>query len=246
MYKQFPQVDQREGVAVSHAKGTKHRFYEDAFRMLSRDIPMVAQHNRGEIYAVFDGIGSAPEGRHSAQVMADALVRFFREPDRYSASESGLIRLLDEANREIHGWGMISGADRPLGGCAGTVLWILEDTLRLFHAGDTAAVLIRDGHTKTLTREHTAEDGALFKYFGIGNGLTLEVEQMPVEEGDRILLVTDGVTKYRSAVEASALVADTQVIQNAVRDLVHQCQLAGVTDDITAMLVDVEELWSII
>lgn len=239
----MPQVDQREGAAVSHAKGTRHRFYEDAFRMLSRDVPLVAQQQRGELFAVFDGIGSAPEGRHAAQVMADALVRFYREPEGVEPSAQGMVTLLTEANNEIWSWGVINGTNRPLGGCAGTIVWLIEDELHVFHAGDTSAVLIRDGKATALTREHQAEDGAIFKYFGIGDNLILDVSQLTIEEGDRILLVSDGVTKYRAALEVADRVRDTPLIQNAVRDVVRQCQLAGVSDDITAMLIDVEEFW---
>ncbi|BBO83095.1 hypothetical protein DSCO28_36610 [Desulfosarcina ovata subsp. sediminis] len=240
---ELPQVDQREGVAVAYAKGTSHRFYEDAFRMLSRDIPLVAQRNRGEVFAVFDGIGSAPEGRHSAQVMADALVRFYREPERYPVFEVGLIKILVTANMKISSWGVVEGSNRSIGGCAGTVVWLLGEELHLFHAGDTSAVLIRDGLVKALTREHQAEDGAIVRFFGIGQNFKMDVNKVNVEEGDRILLVSDGVTKCCTALEAGDIVGDNPLIQNAVRDLVYQCKLAGVNDDITAMLIEVEEFW---
>jgi sulfur transfer complex TusBCD TusB component (DsrH family) len=136
MRRGMPQVDQREGVAVSHAKGSKHRFYEDAFHMLSRD-----------------------------------------------------------------------------------------------------------GKAKALTREHQTDDGAIFRYFGIGDTFQMDVKLVSLEEGDRILLVSDGVTKYRAALEATNMIGNTPLLQNAVCDLVHQCQLAGETDDITAMLIEVEEFW---
>lgn len=64
-------VDRRKSAAVAHLKGTKHRIYEDSFRMLPRVVPLVESLNRGKIFAVFDGIGSAPEGRHAGQFMAD-------------------------------------------------------------------------------------------------------------------------------------------------------------------------------
>jgi hypothetical protein len=34
MNKSIARVDQREGVAVAHSKGTKHRYYEDSLRIL--------------------------------------------------------------------------------------------------------------------------------------------------------------------------------------------------------------------
>jgi hypothetical protein len=67
-------VDRRQTAAVGFLKGPQHRFYEDSFRMLPREITLFKSLNRGEIYVVFDGIGSAPEGRHAAQFMADQLI----------------------------------------------------------------------------------------------------------------------------------------------------------------------------
>ena len=70
--------------------------------MLPREVPPVERLNRGEIFAVFDGIGSAPEGRHAAQFMADHLIQFYRKPDDYPASPEGLQALLFEGNIEIN------------------------------------------------------------------------------------------------------------------------------------------------
>jgi PPM family protein phosphatase len=120
-------VGRRQNCAVAYLKGTKHKIYEDSFRMLPREIPLVEKCGRGEIFAVFDGIGSAPEGRRAAQYMADRLIEFFRRPDVYLASLQGLETLLLESNLEIVDWGFMQGTDRPLGGCAGTVAWVYED-----------------------------------------------------------------------------------------------------------------------
>ena len=75
--------ERRGSAAVAWRKGTKHTLYEDRYRMLPREIPLVAQRERGEIYAVFDGIGSAPQGRTAAQFMADKLLDFYRKTDEY-------------------------------------------------------------------------------------------------------------------------------------------------------------------
>lgn len=127
-------VDRRQSSAVAFLKGTKHRFYEDSFRMLPREIPLVESRNRGEIFAVFDGIGSAPEGRHAAQLMADYLIEFYRSPGEYPASLEGIQSLLLKGNIEINEWGFKTGTDIPMGGCAGTVTWIIGETLYVFHA----------------------------------------------------------------------------------------------------------------
>ena len=138
-------MEKRGPAAVSWLKGTNHNFYEDRFRLLPETIPLVSKSGRGSLYAVFDGIGGAPEGMRAAQHMADVLLRFYQECDSYMDSAKGVHQLLVMANQEINGWGGIPGTDRPLGGCAGTVAWIRGNTLHTFHAGDTVGFLIRSG-----------------------------------------------------------------------------------------------------
>jgi len=235
--------DQRGSAAVSYLKGTKHKYYEDSFRMLPKDIPLVKQKKRGELFAVFDGVGSAPEGRHAAQEMAEVLLRFYREPDAYPNSWEGIKTLLMEANLTIHQWGFMPGTDKPLGGCAGTVVWLIGETLYVFHAGDTSASLIRDGKGMELTKPHQMNDGAIYRYFGLGPNLQIDIEHFNIEESDRILLLSDGVTKVFHPVKATDLVEGYLDVSIAVKTLVQRSQTLGSTDDITAMLIQVEEIW---
>jgi PPM family protein phosphatase len=235
--------DQRGSAAASYLKGTNHKYYEDSFRMLPRDISLVKQKKRGELFAVFDGIGSAPEGRHAAQEIAESLLRFFREPDAYSASLEGIKTLLMEANLTIHQWGFMPGTDRPLGGCAGTVMWLIKENLYIFHAGDTAALLIRDGKGMELTKPHQTSDGAIYRYFGLGSDLQIDIECFQIEESDRILLLTDGMTKVIHPVKAVDIIEQYIDLPLAVKTLVQRSRTMGSIDDITAMLIQVEEIW---
>lgn len=233
----------KESVTVAWVKGSKHRYYEDSFRMLSRDIPIVSQQTRGELFAVFDGIGSAPEGRRAAQEMADCLLKFYREPRLCPASLEGIEALLFEANMVINNRGFMPGTNMPNGGCAGTVAWLNADVLYVFHAGDTVALLIRDGVANQLTGVHQLEDGAIFRYFGMGETLNMEIQSFEIEESDRILLLSDGVTKVFTPLEAAGLVEEYMDISVAVKTLVQRSQAMGSTDDITAMLIQVEDIW---
>jgi PPM family protein phosphatase len=76
--------EQKGSATVAWVKGSKHQFYEDRYRILSREVPLVKGQDRGEIFAVFDGIGSAPKGREAAQEMMDQLVHFYKKPQNYS------------------------------------------------------------------------------------------------------------------------------------------------------------------
>ena len=95
-------MEKRGPAAVSWLKGTNHNFYEDRFRLLPETIPLVSKSGRGSLYAVFDGIGGAPEGMRAAQHMADVLLRFYQECDSYADSAKGVHQLLVMANQEIN------------------------------------------------------------------------------------------------------------------------------------------------
>lgn len=241
------QTETRGCAAVSWLKSPKHA-YEDRYRLLTSDIAFVGRARRGELFGVFDGIGSAPMGMAAAQAMADTLTDFFRRPELHSADWQGLYKLLHETNVSISRWGVIERTDRPLGGCAGTVAWLQDSRLTLCHAGDTVGLLIRDGQEpRQLTRLHEIH-GDIYRYFGLGEPLSIDVQSCSVEEGDLILLMSDGVTKAYSTTAAANLVREiygkTGDAAAAAEELVTRSRGRKSNDDITAMVIEFEDIWN--
>lgn len=236
-------VESRGNASAAWRKGIKHKFYEDRFRILSSDIPLVKEQGRGELFGVFDGIGSAPKGRQAAQEMADRLLDFFMQTKKFGASSEALETLLLEGNESIHRWGFLDGTDIPQGGCAGTVAWLSHENLSVFHAGETSAVFIQNrGNTVQLIRDHQTENGAIYRYFGLGPILRVEKASFPVEDLDRVLLLTDGVTKVIHPLEAAKTVKRHDDIGRAAKTLAQQAFQKGSIDDITVLLIEIEDL----
>lgn len=241
------QVERRGPAAVAWLKGSKHRFYEDRYRILNRNAPLVQQRQRGEVFAVFDGISSEEGGMRAAQEMCDRLSSFFREPDRYPASAESLQGILLEGNNAIYGWGKENaGPYHVTGGCAGTVVWIHKNWLISYQAGDTVALLLRDGRSEQLTELHEINN-ALYRFFGLGPELNLDISRWELQETDRILLLTDGVTKVINPRKAGDFIntslEELDDLDKAVRGLAEQARGLGSTDDITVLLIEVEEFW---
>lgn len=135
----------------------------------------------------------------------------------------------------------MEGTDRPLGGAAGTIALIHDQRLTLFLAGDTDGILLRQNQLpRVLTSLHEI-DGGLFRYFGLGPGLVIEVKSERLEDGDLILLVSDGVTKAYSTTEAANLVQEiynkTGDIGMAAQELVIRSRSKKSVDDITALVL---------
>lgn len=234
-------IEKSGSAAVAWLKGTRHMFYEDRYRMLPQTIPLVGQSGRGEIFAVFDGIGSAPEGMRSAQRMADVLIDFYRKPECSENSWQGVYQLLMDANLEISRWGSEKGPGSASGGCAGTVIWIKDDCFYTFHAGDTVALIIRDGTATRITGSHDV-GGAVYKYFGLGNQLEIDFEKHELIQGDRLVLLSDGVTSAVDLQEAADVINEYDDSGWGASVLGRLSQLKGSTDDITVMIIDIEEI----
>lgn len=228
---------------VESLQGKKNRPNEDRYRLLHADIRLVAKAERGTLFAVFDGIGSAPRGGEAAQKMCDALIQFFREEALCKPDVVSIKELLSAANTEINGWGHMPGTTRPLGGCAGTIAWFYETQAFLFHAGDTIGYRLRGDNLSTLTSEQS-NDNTLYNYFGIGRSLLIESFSLELEEGDVVILVSDGVTKSLTPTDIDQCVIQYLVgsPQRAATELCKFAQRKGSRDDITALIIEIIEL----
>jgi len=229
-------VESRGRGTVGELKGSTHQFYEDRYRLLSGEIDLVRNADRGEIFAVFDGVGSAPKGMRAAQAMADALIQFFTEPDNHDPTREGLGKLLFDANVTIHNWGLIPGSARPVGACAGTVAWVWDKKVILFHAGDTEAWSCTNGQTCCVASSpHEGE--ALVQYFGLGENLKLTIRETTLDADGRMLLFSDGLRKVvlQSVIETS--VKGMEEPEMAIGNLMKIAEGNGFPDDVTALLI---------
>jgi len=130
------------------------------------------------------------------------------------------------------------GTERPLGGCAGTVAWVDDKKLFVFHAGDTEGFLLREKETIRMTHLHEA-DGAIYNYFGRGPWIEVDVKFHPLQPGDRILLVSDGVTKAFQIPEGVSVIQSFSDPADAARELAVRSRGKGSRDDITVVIFDI-------
>lgn len=208
--------------------------------MLSVDVPIVEQAGIGEIFAVADGVGSAPRGMAAAQYLCDRLTGLYRTPTSTGSIES-VNELLRIVNEEINGWGTIEGTDRPEGACAATVLLINPERVKctVFHAGDTRAGLIKDGICQILTPLDQDPGGALLNYFG-RHIPSITSTSISLELGDRLLLCSDGATKCYSMAEMAEILERNGKRRSGLLELATGCARNPSGDDVTVMVVDIE------
>jgi protein phosphatase len=123
------------------------------------------------------------------------------------------------------------------------------------HVGDSSAYLVRAGELRKLTRDHSVvgrllEAGAiteeqagyhpmrgqLSRYVGMGGNAPADVTTLELEDGDRLLLCTDGVTIGIKDEEIRAILMDNDELDAAPRLLVEAAKAANGRDNITVLL----------
>jgi len=234
-------IEERGNATVIWQQGPRHMFYEDRYRLLCRPIPLVEQAERGEIFAVCDGVGSAPRGRDAAQEVCDVLVKFYENAKDLSPTVETLTSLLDQANCVILAWGLMEGTARSQGACAASVVWITRNLIaNVFHVGDTSALLIRNGTAQALTSAHHDAAGHLTNYFG-QSSLQIEIRTIQLDIGDRLLLLSDGISKSLYNQQIAGIVESHSRRSASLEALLGAARSAGSGDDVTAILIDIEE-----
>jgi PPM family protein phosphatase len=163
---------------------------------------------RGLLFAVADGMGGYSLGGIASKIALDSVSNalFSREIPNPSAIKTGI----DAANLQVYNTALKKGVGRM--GTTITAAYVLGNTLHLGHVGDSRAYLIRKGQATCLTVDHTevgdlvrakilspnktrthANRSILTRAVGIGLFVKPDLSKHKLQEGDRIVLCSDGV-----------------------------------------------------
>lgn len=186
------------------------------------------------LFGVFDGVGSVPLSDLAAELAAGT-VRL--ECEGRAASLPALALALEAADGAIR--------KSRLGCTTATVAWIDRDVARWISVGDSRLYLVRDGAARQLSQDQ-GEGNRVDNVLGapplVAGGLTVQRGELPLISGDRLLLVTDGVTgDYPPDLLTVQEVADAVAgrdVSAAARNLI---AVARKRDDRTAVVVAVDQ-----
>jgi protein phosphatase len=216
----------------------------------------------GALLVVADGMGGSQSGEVASQMAVDTVIRVVSQSN--SEDVPGTLRLaIEEANREIH-QASLEDSDRNGMGTTCTAVLIREDTAWVAHVGDSRAYLLRAGHIRQLTSDHTLV-AALVENLQINrlqarrdprrNILTRSIGPQPEVEpdvfradtrlcvGDAILLCSDGLHNYFNDSELADMIAEGDP-SNVVRDLIAEANDRGGADNITMVIAYLTSPWN--
>ena len=204
---------------------------------------------RGALFLVSDGLGGHNNGEVASQLAIRTISDSYYQDTNDDIAQS-LREAIQKANTAIHQAGNGMGTT-----CVAVVL--LGDTAYVANVGDSRAYLIRNGQLKQISRDHSvvAEElraglitqeqarnhpqrNMITRCLGTDEAVEVDTFSEPVQEGDLLLLCTDGLTALISDDEIQRIVAQSAP-QQSVSHLIERANEEGGPDNITAIVVQV-------
>jgi PPM family protein phosphatase len=211
------------------------------------------------LFAVADGLGGHLGGEVASQMAVETLTEATKSdgpddgiPDRLrEAIHRANVAVAERASNDPRLTGM---------GTTLTALVVGSDRIYLGHVGDSRAYLLRDGELQALTEDHTLvrrmvregrltpeqaeihpQRSVLTRALGIEDQLEVDQATVEVTVGDRLLLCSDGLTSMVSDEDIRKILAGHDEPQAASEALVEAANEAGGQDNITTVVIDVED-----
>lgn len=212
------------------------------------------------LFLVADGMGGHKAGQVASQLAAQASIRAIEALQGASVSLAERLRhAVACANREIFN---AAQAQPELAGMGTTFVGMLfgGERVALAHVGDSRAYLLRRGRLRCLTDDHSivAEllrrhaiseaDAAehphrhvLTRALGVRPRTEPDLAEMTPQEGDVLVLCSDGLTAHVSDEELAEHVAARPDLEACAAGLVEAANAAGGSDNVTVLLVRYEK-----
>ena len=172
-----------------------------------------------------------------------------------SATANRLASAVRSANTVVHRESWSNSAYAVMGTTVVAALFS-EDVLAIAHVGDSRLYLVRNGTIQALTTDHswvaeqvhkgliTEEEAArssrrnvVTKALGIDSRVDVELTEVPVKSGDRLLLCSDGLTHGVHPNEILGILSGSNDFSSMSDRLIHLANQAGGDDNTTVIIV---------
>jgi serine/threonine protein phosphatase PrpC len=219
----------------------------------------------GELFIVADGIGGYQGGATASRMVVDGFSSQLAARPADYPPDKALIEACTYANLSIHTAAM--SGDPSLQRMGSTVVLALIQTsgssgpeALIGHVGDSRAYLIRGGQMMKLTNDHSAvqallnrnliteeearnhpDASVLTRSLGHRPEVEIEIDRVPLQPGDALLLCSDGLWGYVADADIAAVATDANLSVQTIADtLLHQALAAGGQDNIGIEFIRIE------
>lgn len=208
------------------------------------------------IFVVCDGMGGVAAGETASGTAVRELVeQFAKEPIAGSSLEERLQSSIFSANRAVY---TMAQENAELRGMGTTLVTACLEGQRLIigNVGDSRAYFIRNGICAQITTDHSfvneqvrsgsmkAEEAesspfrsVITRAVGTEASVEPDIFAGSVENGDILLLTTDGLTRYADSKTIAEVIRTSGNLTEACKALIDVAKRQGAVDNVTCLLV---------
>ncbi len=215
-----------------------------------------------DVYLIADGVGGSSSGEVASGAVVTHIAELIKEnPIAKQSKDSEIAKqildYIESANKKI----IQMGEEAPkLKGMATTLIVLAFNGSKgyIFNVGDSRAYVYKNKELKQITEDHSyvnslVKMGVITEEEGVNHegghmitraiGADIEVEpdlfMIDIEEGDIILLCTDGLYDEISKELMIELIEENDSMANLAEELVEEANRAGGNDNITVVCVKI-------
>ena len=204
------------------------------------------------VLVVADGVSGTEGGETASRMAVESTLRSFSEQGEGIAAAKRLRRAVQCANIEVY---ELALAVPELRGMATTLTAVTLERgeLSVVHVGDSRLYLLREGRLTQLSKDHTVaaeqvrlgllSEARARKHPGrsvltrsLGRELIVSLDRISLaaQDGDSILLCSDGLYNVIDDSEIASLLRAPGSAQDACRELIDAANRRGTVDNVTA------------
>lgn len=225
------------------------------------------------LFVVCDGMGGCPAGEVASQMAVETILERLNETAqetaafpaederRYLVQTSRLAEAVYRSNQFIYSQAQKDPSQAEMGT---TIVgaWITQHIASVAHVGDSRAYLWRNDHLEPLTRDHSLveaqvraglldrekslqsdQQNILLRVLGREPEVEVELNEVPVQPGDYLLLCSDGLTRMVPESTLAYAIFQLRDPQRICDYLVAAANRNGGADNITVVVVEVIGSW---
>lgn len=210
---------------------------------------------------VADGMGGHQAGDVASHLTISDLGKAWEESQLTEQEEviQWLLKSIQNENERIYNKGQTDPNQAGMGTTIVAVV-LLDEKVLLAHVGDSRFYLVRKGKIKQITEDHSLVNelvksgeitkemadhhprkNVLVRSIGIPGTVEVDLTDLEVIVGDKLLLCSDGLSNMVSDQEILKIIDHKNSIDQSLDQLISAANEAGGTDNITVLLIDYNE-----
>jgi len=212
---------------------------------------------RSPLFVVADGMGGAQAGEVASRIAVEAFQHGLRDASEPEVAMAGLART---ANSRIHERSH-SHAEQAGMGTTLTAIYVGEQEVSIAHVGDSRAYCLREGELVRLTDDHSLVDelmrqgrltpeeavehpqrSVITRALGPEGTVDVDTRSFRARADDVYLLCSDGLTTMVPEEQLVAVLHSHPRLRDAGEALIAAANEAGGRDNITVVLLRLEEV----